>query len=88
LFASRKPLELTALVSQLGSAFEFLGPPVSWEALDIRRVGNDFVQVKVFSKQKDQRPLFWDFVFHRRNDRWEPISFSFQGEPFKSGFFQ
>ena len=84
----QKPTELKAMGGQVKAAFEFLGPPVSWEFVETRKMGKDLVTFKLISKQKDDTPVFWNAMFYRRLGKWEPLAVFFFDDPMKAGFFQ
>lgn len=88
LTAQQKSTELKAMGGQVKAAFEFLGPPTSWEVVESKAKGKDLVVLKLISKQKDDAPVFWNAIFYRRLGRWEPMSVFFFDEPIKAGFLQ
>ena len=85
--AKQKATELRAMDGQLKAAFEFYGSPNSWETVETKKIGNDLVNIKILSKQKDEVPLFWNALFYRRHKRWEPIGVVFFDDPKKAGFY-
>lgn len=86
--AQQKPNELKAMGGQAKAAFEFLGPPTSWEVVDTIKKGKDFVLLRVVSKHRDEVPVFWNAMFYRRSGKWEPLAVFFFDDPVKAGFFQ
>jgi len=86
LAAQQKPTELKAMEGQVKAAFEFYGPPMSYEIVDTKKMGRDLVNIKFISKQKDDVPLFWNALFYRRHDQWEPLAVFFFDDPRKAGF--
>lgn len=84
----QKPTELKAMGGQVKAAFEFLGPPVSWEFVETTKMGKDLVTFKLISKQKDDTPVFWNAMFYRRLGTWEPLAVFFFDDPMKAGFLR
>ena len=84
---AQKPTEFKALDGQVKAAFEFFGPPTSWEILDTKPIGKDLVNIKMLSKQKDEVPLFWNTLFYRRHNSWEPVGIVFFDDPSKAGIW-
>jgi hypothetical protein len=84
----QKPTEMKAMSGQVKAAFEFLGPPTSWEIVETRKMGRDLVVLRLISKQKDETPVFWNAMFYRRLGKWEPLSVFFFDDPLKAGFLQ
>ena len=84
--AQRKSMEIKAMGGQMKAAFEFYGPPTTWEVVETKNIGKDLQNIKIISKQKDEIPLFWNALFYRRHDRWEPFAIFFFEDPKKAGF--
>lgn len=82
----QKPSELKVTDGQIKAAFEFYGAPTTWEIVETRKIGKDLIDLKMLSKQKDDSPLFWNVLFYRRHESWEPISIDFFDDPKKAGF--
>ncbi len=87
LTAKQKGTELKAMEGQVKAALEFYGPPKSWEIVEAKSLGKDLVNLKLLSKHNDESPLFWNALFYRRNNAWEPLGVYFFDDPRKAGFF-
>jgi hypothetical protein len=87
LTAKQKGAELRAMDGQAKAALEFYGPPTSWEIVETKSLGKDLVNLKLLSKHNDDSPLFWNALFYRRNNAWEPVGVYFFDDPRKAGFF-
>jgi hypothetical protein len=84
--AQQKPTEMRAMDGQAKSGLEFYGAPVSYEIVETKKIGNDLVNIKFLTKHKDDVPLFWNALFYRRHEQWEPLGLVFFDDPRKAGF--
>lgn len=87
LTAKQKGTELKAMEGQVKAALEFYGPPRSWEIVESKALGKDLINLKLLSKHNDDVPLFWNALFYRRKNTWEPLGVYFFDDPRKAGFF-
>lgn len=83
----QKPTEMKAMGGQIKAAFEFYGPPTTWDIVETKKIGKDLQNIKLISKQNDEIPLFWNALFYRRHDKWEPLGIFFFDDPKKAGFW-
>ena len=87
LTGQQKTMELKAMDGQVKAALEFYGPPMSWEIVETKKIGKDLVNIKFVSKHKDEMPMFWNALFYRRHEAWEPLGIYFFDDPRKAGFW-
>lgn len=85
--AQQKSMEMKAMGGQMKAAFEFYGPPHTWDVVETKSIGKDLQNIKIISKQKDEVPLFWNALFYRRHGKWEPLGIFFFDDPKKAGFW-
>jgi hypothetical protein len=81
LVAQQKETQVRAMDAEAKSAFEFYGKTTGYEITETNKMGSSLVRIKWITKHKDGVPLFWNGLFYRRNDRWEPFD-----DPTKAGF--
>ncbi len=85
LLASRKPTEIRILDSQARPAWEVYGPPMEYEVVNRRQIGQKLFELTVVSWHKDEVPLFWKATFVKRMGKWEPLSIFFNDDMAKVG---
>jgi hypothetical protein len=86
LVAEQKEMQVRAMDAQAKAAFEIYGKPTDYELTETNKMGNSLVRIKWITKHKNGVPLFWNGLFYRRNDKWEPLSVVFFDDPTKAGF--
>jgi hypothetical protein len=84
LMVAQKPSEVRAMDAQAKAAWEFYGPPASYEILQRTEIGKSLFRIKWLTKNADEVPLFWNVLFYRRNGNWEPLNISFFDDPTKA----
>jgi hypothetical protein len=86
LVAEQKEMQVRAMDGQAKSAFEFYGRPTDYEITETNKTGKSLVRIKWITKHKGEVPLFWNGLFYRRNNKWEPLTVVFFDDPAKAGF--
>lgn len=85
LLSIQKPAEVRAMDAQARGAWEFLGPPESYEILERREIGKSVFRIRWLTKHRDELPLFWSAVFFVRGGKWEALSLVYVDQPEKAG---
>ncbi len=86
LVAEQKEVQLRAVDAQVKTAIDFYGRPTAYEIVETTKMGNSLIRIKWLTKHKDETPLFWNGLFYRRNNKWEPLAIVFFDDPHKAGF--
>ncbi len=86
LVAEQKPMQLRAADAQVKTALEVYGRPTSYEIIETSKMGASLMRVKWITKHRSETPLFWNGLFYRRNNKWEPLTVVFFDDPQKAGF--
>ena|ERR1035437_1068660 len=86
LVGQQKEMQVRAMDGQAKAAFEFYGRATDHEIVETKKMGNSLVRIKWITKHKGDAPLFWNALFYRRNDKWEPLTIVFFDDPDKAGF--
>jgi hypothetical protein len=86
LVAEQKEMQIRAVDGQVKAALDFYGKPVSYELVETNKMGTSLIRIKWITKHKSEVPLFWNGLFYRRNNKWEPITVVFFDDPQKAGF--
>jgi hypothetical protein len=86
LVAEQKEMQIRAVDSQIKAALDFYGKPVSYELVETNKMGTSLIRIKWITKHKNETPLFWNGLFYRRNNKWEPLTVIFLDDPQKAGF--
>jgi hypothetical protein len=86
LVAEQKEMQVRAMDGQAKAAFELYGRPSSHEIVETDKLGTSLIRIKWITKHKSETPLFWNGLFYRRNNKWEPLHLFFFDDPRKAGF--
>lgn len=86
LVAEQKEMQVRAMDGQVKAAFEFYRRPSSYEIVETNKMGTSLMRIKWITKHKSETPLFWNGLFYRRNNKWEPLHVFFFDDPQKAGF--
>lgn len=86
LVAEQKELQLRAVDGQVKTAVDVYGRPTSYEIVETTKIGTSLMRIKWLTKHKSETPLFWNGLFYRRNNKWEPLAVVFFDDPQKAGF--
>ena len=86
LVAEQKEMQVRAVDGQIKAALEFYGRPASYEIVETNKMGTSLIRIKWITKHKSDAPLFWNGLFSRRNNKWEPLAVIFFDDPQKAGF--
>jgi hypothetical protein len=86
LVAEQKEMQVRAVDGQLKAALDFYGKPTSYEIIETTKMGTSLMRVKWLTKHKGETPLFWNGLFYKRNNKWEPLTVVFFDDPQKAGF--
>ena len=86
LMTLQKPEQIRAMDAQAQGAWQFYGAPTEFEISDTQEIGDSLMRVRWLTKHNDEIPLFWNVLFYRRHDKWEPLNIIFFDDPVKAGF--
>jgi len=86
LVAEQKEMQVRGMDGQARAAFELYGRPSSYEIVETNKMGTSLIRIKWITKHKSEIPLFWNGLFYRRNNKWEPLHLFFFDEPQKAAF--
>ena len=86
LVAEQKEVQVRAVDGQVKAALDFYGRPISYEIVETNKMGTSLMRIKWITKHKSEAPVFWNGLFYKRNNKWEPLSVVFFDDPQKAGF--
>ncbi|HEY5552059.1 MAG TPA: hypothetical protein VIK52_09230 [Opitutaceae bacterium] len=85
LAAERKPTEIRMLDSQAKAVWEVIGMPQEFEIVARQEIGKRIFQIKWVSWHDGEVPMFWNAMFIKRAEKWEPYLIFFFDDPSKAG---
>ena len=80
LLEKQQGVQLDAYPPQMETALKIYGKLSRVENVDKKLYGQSFVRFRLISYQTSGAPLFWEFVFFKRNDEWQVYTFRFHDQ--------